>query len=149
MAKMTAAQIRLALKPMADFAPAIMSALDIIESAELAEKALPAIAKEKAKLEGEITDYDKRKGEHEDAARQAKIFLNKTNEDAEKRKAELRAQSAALNDEITAKQQRIAGLDGEYAERKKAKDLEIQVAQKRLDALNAEIDRLRKTFAAA
>lgn len=149
MAQMNAAQIRKALQPMADFAPAIMSALDIIESAEGAEKVLKGLEATKAKLESDITGLQRLKDEHEANARGAQIKLSRSVDECDIKKAELRKELTELANEVTAKNAEIYGLEGVFAERKKAKDMQIESMQKRIDGMNAEIDRIKKQFAVA
>lgn len=55
---MNADQIRKALKPMADFAPAVLAAADIIEAAEEAERKIPVCEQNKKAIEQQIADLN-------------------------------------------------------------------------------------------
>lgn len=51
---MNSEEIKLALKPMADFAPAVLRAAEIVAAAEAGEKSLAELAGKKAALENDI-----------------------------------------------------------------------------------------------
>lgn len=146
---MTSKEIKAALKPMMDFAPAIIRAAEIVAAVERAEVALGDSGKARVALEGEIAELTRRKLECEANAREAKTFLNQVIENSAAKQEALRQESASLNNVCEQKKAEIAGLDGLFAERKKAKELEIKVLQDRADSMRAEIDRLKKQFAAA
>ncbi|HEX9271928.1 MAG TPA: hypothetical protein VGA01_06920, partial [Candidatus Binatia bacterium] len=55
---MNSREVRKSLEPFKNFAPAILYAAEIIESAEKAEGILAGFEKEKAKKESEISDLD-------------------------------------------------------------------------------------------
>jgi DNA repair exonuclease SbcCD ATPase subunit len=146
---MSSADIENALRPLMQFVPAIVECKRIVAAAESARSELPELAKSRAKLEGDITDLEKRKLDCEASAREAKMFLNKIVEDSKIKQEHLRQESKILAEVCEQKRAEIAGLDDLFAERKKAKELEVKVLQDRADAMRAEIDRLRKQFAAA
>jgi chromosome segregation ATPase len=55
METMTAEQIENALKPMRDFAPAVLAAAEIVRAAHVAEKALPALQQQAQDLTSSIS----------------------------------------------------------------------------------------------
>jgi chromosome segregation ATPase len=145
---MTAQDIRNALKPFADFAPAIIKAMEIVQAAEDAEKRLASMDKEIAA----------RKAEMVEANRQLEIVLAKATaertklahlqaeneqrrEDLLKSLNPLKHQKAeaekAIADAVSAKDKMIA-----------AKNDELEAANEQLLKVRREIDRLKKQFAA-
>ena len=95
---MTAAQVRTALKPFADFVPAVLKAAEIIESAETAEKALPQLRKQKSDLELSIASLETERQEAVRATDAAKDAARVERDKLEALTAEVIAMEAQLAD---------------------------------------------------
>jgi len=142
---MTAIQIREALKPMMQFAPAIIACIEIVESAEAAEKALAAATKtdeqRKKALADEIAVLEdvKKKAAREldDARKEMAAFAEAT----AVKKAGLKTELATAIDEFA---KHTAKLEGEWNE-KHAKAVEMD---KLLVDKQTELDNLKKAFEA-
>ena len=126
-----------------------LEAPKIIDQWMRARAEFKALPKQREAIVKEIAELETRKAEAEGKARAAVLDANRAQAEADAKKEQLSKQSAGLDKEIQAKQQKIAGLDSEFAERLKAKELEIKAAQDRLDKLNADAEQVRKHFAAA
>jgi hypothetical protein len=142
---MTATQIREAIKPMMQFAPAIMSAIEIVESAEAAEKKFAADTKSdearKKALADEIAVLETTKAKlmrETDAARKEAVL---TSEDTAKRKAALDAQFAAARVEHDRKMEQLGELGAQYS--REIDKLGVDKALKQ-----SELDTVKKAFEA-
>ena len=127
---------------------AFADAPKVIDQWQRALAEFKALPKQREAIVKEIADLETKKLEAESRTRGAEQDAHRAQADTDAKKEELGKQLAALDREIQAKQRQIAGLDGEFAERLKAKELEIKAAQDRLDAMNAEIERIKKQFGA-
>ena len=145
---MTAIQIREALKPMMQFAPAIIACIEIVESAEAAEKAFAAATKEdaarKKALADEIGVLETTKAkllrERDVASRQ---FEDATSGIALK-KAGLEAEFARFRSEHDRKMEQLGELGAQYSrqivaleDEKKAKQAELDSVKKAFEAFRA------------
>jgi hypothetical protein len=142
---MTATQIREAIKPMMQFAPAIMSAIEIVESAEAAEKKFAADTKSdearKKALADEIAVLETTKAKlmrETDAARKEAVL---TSDDTAKRKAALDAQFAAARVEHDRKMEQLGELGAQYS--REIDKLGVDKALKQ-----SELDTVKKAFEA-
>lgn len=139
--RMNAQQIKEALKPMAVFAPALMAATEIVESAEAAEAKLAATKKEQARLEKVIADLEVMRQEHEAKMQQAKQALNQANNDVADRKAAIEAELKAVRDQVDKARDELDELDTKYAEKKTGLERELA-------SLNEQIESGKKRHAA-
>lgn len=141
-------QIKAALKPMVDFAPAIVRAGEIVKAVEDAEKRNKDLAKEITAKQSQLDAL----GSVEDAwkAKDAKAQHEHEQmvEGLAKQRAELTAGLKGLKDQIAAKEQELREVVN--AKNKAIEDLNSQLESQRsvLGKVRAEIDRLKKTFAA-
>jgi hypothetical protein len=140
---MTATQIREAIKPMMQFAPAIMSAIEIVESAEAAEKKFAADTKSdearKKALADEIAVLETTKAKlmrETDAARKEAAL---TSEDTARRKAALGAEFAAARAEHDRRMENLGELGAQYA-----REIDKIAAEKL--AKQSELDTVKKAF---
>jgi chromosome segregation ATPase len=145
---MDSKQIKAALKPFVDFAPAIMKAAEIVEAVEKAEAELKSLPKRKADLEADIGELERRKEEAMQKRTQAGNDFRAFVAAHEEKKQAVRAETEAVNQALAKARETLAALDSEYNEKKKAKQAEIDEAQNMLSKVRAEIDRLKKAFAA-
>ena len=127
---------------------AFADAPKVIDQWQRALAEFKALPKQREAIVKEIADLETKKLEAESRTRGAEQDAHRAQADTDAKKEELGKQLAALDREIQAKQRQIAGLDGEYAERMQAKELELGTLQGRLDAMNAEIERIKKQFGA-
>lgn len=142
---MTATQIREAIKPMMQFAPAIMSAIEIVESAEAAEKKFAADTKSdearKKALADEIGVLEATKAKlkrETDLVR--KEFEDAATGTAMKREA-LNAEFAAARAEHDRRMENLGELGAQYA-----REIDKIAAEKL--AKQAELDTVKKAFEA-
>jgi len=142
---MTAIQIREALKPMMQFAPAITSCIEIVESAEAAEKAFAKATKEdesrKKALADEIAVLETAKAKlarETDLARKA--FDDFTNGMATKTAA-LTAEFAKTRADHDRKMEQLGELGAQYS-----REIDKLGAEK--TAKQAELDAVKKAFEA-
>lgn len=145
---MNAGQIREALGPMAQFAPAVLAAADIVSAAEAAEQRVKDAEAKLAAVQKQGQDADAVRVQYEQQAIRARNDYHALMDKLEDEKATLQAsiqpikdaQAAATADQaqaIAAKQTELANVNQEIAS-----------AQSMLDSIKAEIDRLKKQFAA-
>jgi chromosome segregation ATPase len=145
---MTAQEIRNALKPFSDFAPAILKAMEIVQSAEDAEKRLQSMDKEIAARKTEMAEANKQLDAVLAKATAERAKLARLQAENEQRREELlkslnplKQQKAeaekAIADAVSAKDKLIA-----------EKNDELEAANAQLDKVRREIDRLKKQFAA-
>jgi chromosome segregation ATPase len=141
--KMTAAQIRSAMSPMAQFVPAIMAAIDIIEAAEAAEKYLADATKidetRKKSLTNEIAALEAAKSSisvaHATARHDFKAFSD-----------EVAAKKTAMNAELKAAQEDHAKVMDELEAKRAAKQKEIDDIEKAKAAQQSVFDKLKHDF---
>ncbi len=148
MPDMTAEQIRATLTPMIDFAPAILKAADIVESAEKAEKALAkAIARDqsvKAELLAEIdrlhasaTEFRLKMNE---AQQEARAQYGAALKELEIKKAEI----SEVDKVLVAARQALAEFEtGAQAEKEKL-TAQKQALQKQIEDLKASYEQWKK-----
>lgn len=128
---------------------AFIDGVKMVEMFEKAHAEYKALPKVRDQLIKDIADLETRKVESEAKAHGAAVDASRAQTETNGKKEELAKQAAALDKDINVRQQKIAGLDGEFAERLKAKELELQVLQNRVDAMKEQIDGLKRKFAAA
>lgn len=114
--KLSAQQIRLMLKPMADFAPAVLRAAEIVEEAEAAEQRLAAAEGARTALENEINIIRGRKAGYEARDREYQRDLDAVIKAGEVKKAELEASIAPLRATVGEIQAEIRAAEKERAE---------------------------------
>ena len=141
---MTAIQIREALKPMMQFAPAIIACIEIVESAEAAEKAMKPLEKHKGDLEKQIAELEARFGSAQAQVAKEKGGLNAFMVSQEEKREALRAEFTAFRAEHDRKMEQLGELGAQYSkqivaleEEKKAKQAELDNVKKAFDAFKA------------
>ena len=145
---LTSAQVRTMLKPMADFAPAILRCAEILEAAEGAEarvkdaeKALNAVNHEAAQVRESIAEFEKRRDAARAEAIEAKTKLDGLKDEfGDKRKA----QREAFESQLADAQKQVASVHNDV-EKARA---EIYALHATRDKIKAEIEALKKKFAA-
>lgn len=112
------------------------------------QREIKAFEEEKGKRQALLDSLDAQKTRLAENVRGAQAKHNKAMADlAEKLKAKTDL-VANMEKQAQDKQAQIDGLDAEYANRKKAKEAEIEAEQQVLDKIKADIERLKKRFAA-
>lgn len=140
---MKADQIRQALQPMANFAPAVLAAAEIVASAEAAEKRIAELtaheATVKKELEQQIKGLEEYKAGLNSDIAATKRELNSFKEESAKTREELSAKLKSFREKHEAE---IASLE----KAKLAKRQEIEDKLKELDAKHSEFDSLKASF---
>ena len=129
---MTARQIRDALKPMKDFAPAILAAAEIAEVAEQAEAAMASKAAERDKLDKDIATSRRILDEVTHAVQAKAAQLSSCGQDLS---LEQEKMGRALVEATSQHQKKLAGYVAEQAEK-----------ESHLAALNQKIDEANATL---
>ena len=107
---MKANEIRRKLQPMADFAPAILAAAEIVEEAEKAEARLAELPKTKEKLVAEIAQLESRIAQRQqDASKFSKQAESLKPDSARLRELENREKAVSSREaEVAAREQKVA-----------------------------------------
>jgi chromosome segregation ATPase len=132
---MKADEIRNTLKPMADFAPAILRAAEIVEAAEAADKQLATLDKTIAEKKKQIDALDKETQRQENLSKMATQNYTKARDDADLKLAQV---EATLKDARLSAEKAIVGLNANV-DKKRAE----------LTALNKEIEAEKQRLAKA
>lgn len=145
---MNATEIRNALKPMADFAPAILRCAEIIEAAESAEKTIADLQKQVDAKNEEIANLEKRRADLE-------ATVIKMRNDGMAMREKIKADEQSLRDSLRPLQEQraqlAADLEALRAEHEgQAKQFRTELAdlQKQKDTITKGIENLKKKFAA-
>jgi chromosome segregation ATPase len=149
---MTSAEIKRALKPMADFAPAVLKAAEIVEAAEAAEKEIVLAGEKKAEVEKQIATLQGQIPVIQAMVDKERAGLVEFRNDNKRIKDHLTAELGPLRDELSLLTQRLKDqlipelqpLKDQIAKAKK--DLAQIEAEKKakLDELTAQIDAEQK-----
>lgn len=102
--KLTVDQIKRMLKPMADFAPAVMAGMDLLQSFEAAAKGIGDLEKQRDKVSAEIKGLEKERP-------RAQLEAGQAREEVAAIKKEIVETQAVLD----GKKKDLAGLDEELA----------------------------------
>ena len=145
---MTSQQITDALKPFVNFAPAIHAAADIVASAEQAEASLGTITKRKDELEKQVAALEARFGEAQGRITKEKTDFNAFMAEQEAKRGDAKDQTQKVADALSAMQLKLLNLNAEYEQKKKEKEAEVAAVVDTRDKIKAEIERLKKQFAA-
>ncbi len=145
---MNSKQIKAALKPMADFAPAVLAAAEIVKAAEEAEIAVEKLSKEKQQLESQIGELRGHFGESAVKISEEKQAFNEFAAAQAAKKKELSDVLTKINQEIKQAQDTFSALMKEYATIREQRLTEIHNSEKVLAGIKGEIERLKKQFAA-
>ena len=142
---MTAIQIREALKPMMQFAPAITSCIEIVESAEAAEKAFAKATKEdesrKKALADEIAVLETSKAKLARETDLARRAFDDFASDTAGKKGKLEAEFAMFRSEHDLKMEQLGELGAQYSR-------QIVALEEEKKAMQAQLDGVKKAFEA-
>lgn len=142
---MDSKQIRAALKPLIDFAPAVMKAAEIVEAAEIAEKALANATKtdaeRKAALIQDIGALEESKSKILNSIEVARRDLATFNENSARDRSLMSAELAAAH---VAHEKALNDLDSA----RQQKEQEVARLQAMRDEKQAELDRVVRAFEA-
>lgn len=145
---MTSEEIRATLKPMADFAPAVLKAAEIVAAAEQGEKELATIAQRKKEAEAEIATLFDQSVNLTAKTGQARAEHNKLVQELKAEEESARAATAKARQGLKKVEKEIADALSAKDKTIADKNVEIQKADETLAGIRAEIDRLKKQFAA-
>lgn len=145
---MTSKQIEDALKPFINFAPAIHACADIVAAKEEAEAAMKPLLKEKGDLEKQIVEIESRLGDIQGKVNKEKASFASFMADQEAKRAEAKAQTQKTADDLSAMQLKLLNLKAEFEDKRKEKEAEVAAVEVTRDKIKAEIERLKKQFAA-
>jgi septal ring factor EnvC (AmiA/AmiB activator) len=145
---MTSDEIRNALKPFLDFAPAIIKAAEIVEAAEIAEDKLTQFEAEKIETQKAIEGFKIQLDEYAGKAAQARAEHHKLVQSLQIEAAEQREKNKVLRAEAANSVEQIKESAAEKNAMIAAKNEEIKRAQEVLSAIKGEISRLKSQFAA-
>jgi len=148
MAEITSAQVKGALKQMADFVGAISRASDILAAVEAAEAKLRAMDKEIERREKTLSDLGVAEDKFKGASAKARLEFNAFQNELAKRREDMEQSLDGLRQQLREHQDalRQVAVDKD----KSVTDLNAQLKEKQaaLAKIQSEIDRLKKQFAA-
>lgn len=140
---MTSREILDTLKPMRDFAPAIIRAAEIIEAVEQASVTLKAMDKSKAGVQAEIDELNKQAASTRQATAATVSELETARADVLAEKEKLNASLKPLQAKLKTAQAALDSVQSDYAKKLAALDEELRAKQTQLDGVKSEIEAFR------
>ena len=145
---MTSTEIKESLKPMFQFAPGLIRCAEIVAAAEEAEASMKPREKRKAELEKQVAELEARVGSTQAQVSKEKTDFNAFMARQEAQRDEARVQTQKVADAVSAMQLKLLNLNSEYEAKRKEKDVELAGVEAVRDKIKAEIEALKKKFAA-
>ena len=140
-------EIKRTLRPMLDFAPAIMRAADIVAEAEQAEALLEGLTAKKAAGQREIDDLAKSALTNKELTAQTARDLAAAQTDLAAQKAVLMKALTVVQDKLKAAQAALDSVQTDYASKLADLDEQVRLKQSALDGVTREIAGLRARIA--
>jgi chromosome segregation ATPase len=144
---MTSSQIKVAVKAMMDFAPAMMRCGEIVQSAEEAEARLAETATRQAAIEGELERRQQRVLAADQEARKLEATVANKRRDAEVELAQLERQVNGARTMLASTEEAIRTAQDLHQATLAKQQKELSVGQGKLDSLKREMRAIHERMA--
>ena len=136
---MTSDQIKKSLKPMADFAPAVLAAAEIVASMEAAERGLTSLAEDRARLQREIEGLAQSRDAHQGEMAQLAAAVEKAKRSAATEMATLTTELGVMQGTVEAARATLEATRADHATLLQVQHEEFSLKRSHLDGLKHEL----------